>query len=286
MLRTSVRTLKQFVTSQVQVAPELAHTEFESEHAELKSCLTEKDTLRLLSFNIQVGINTQHYRHYVTRGWQHVLPHHGRDENLNRISHLLRDYDLVAIQEADGGSIRSGHINQIEYLARRAGFPFWYQQLNRNLGKFAQHSNGLLSRVDPDILEDHKLPGRFPGRGAIVAKLGHGNAALLVVMMHLSLSSRSRNRQLSYIRELVGDHPKVILMGDMNTHAEQLLDHSPLSNTNLVSVQNNLNTFPSWQPNRALDHILVSNNLLVKNISVVDMPMSDHLPVALELKLL
>ena len=27
--------------------------------------------LRLLSFNIQVGISTERYRHYVTRGWKH-----------------------------------------------------------------------------------------------------------------------------------------------------------------------------------------------------------------------
>ena len=31
--------------------------------------------LRLLSFNIQVGIQTTRYRHYVTNGWKHVLPH-------------------------------------------------------------------------------------------------------------------------------------------------------------------------------------------------------------------
>ncbi len=34
--------------------------------------------LRLLSFNIQVGISTQRYHHYLTRGWQHLLPHAGR----------------------------------------------------------------------------------------------------------------------------------------------------------------------------------------------------------------
>ena len=33
--------------------------------------------LRLLSFNIQVGISTERYRHYLTRGWQHLLPTRG-----------------------------------------------------------------------------------------------------------------------------------------------------------------------------------------------------------------
>src|SRR5262245_2415293 len=30
------------------------------------------DVLRLLSYNIQVGITTRRFRHYVTKGWKHV----------------------------------------------------------------------------------------------------------------------------------------------------------------------------------------------------------------------
>lgn len=74
--------------------------------------------LRLLSFNIQVGINTERYRHYVTRSWQHLLPHAGRTLNLQRIAGLLADFDLVALQEVDGGSLRSGFVNQVERLAQ------------------------------------------------------------------------------------------------------------------------------------------------------------------------
>ena len=115
--------------------------------------------LRLLSFNIQVGISTERYHHYLTRSWQHLLPHAGRASNLQRIGDLLGNYDLVALQEADGGSLRSGYVNQVEQLAQLGAFPYWYQQLNRNLGRFAQHSNGVLSRLEPQGLEDHPLPG-------------------------------------------------------------------------------------------------------------------------------
>src|SRR5688572_32478867 len=91
--------------------------------------------LRLLSFNIQVGISTERYRHYLTRSWQHLLPHTGRSGNLQKIGDLLGDFDLVALQEADGGSLRSGYVNQVEHLAHLGAFPYWYQQLNRNLGR-------------------------------------------------------------------------------------------------------------------------------------------------------
>src|SRR5690606_42079574 len=46
--------------------------------------------VRLLSFNIQVGISTASYRHYFTRSWQHFLPHNERIANMDRIARLLR----------------------------------------------------------------------------------------------------------------------------------------------------------------------------------------------------
>lgn len=239
--------------------------------------------LRLLSFNIQVGNSTEGYRHYLTRGWQHLLPHRGRAGNLQKIGELLADYDLVALQEADGGSHRSGYVNQVEHLAHLGAFPYWYQQLNRNLGRLAQHSNGVLSRLCPSLLEDHPLPGP-PGRGAILLRFGEGADALVVVMMHLSLGPRTRARQLAYIRELIGGYRHQVLMGDMNTHATDLLQHSPLRDLGLLAPQVEA-TFPSWRPQRCLDHILLSPGLVLERVRVLALPISDHLPVAVEIRL-
>ena len=133
--------------------------------------------------------------------------------NLQKIGDLLGDFDLVALQEADGGSLRSGYVNQVEHLAHLGAFPYWYQQLNRNLGRLAQHSNGVLSRLKPWAIEDHPLPGP-KGRGAILLRFGEGPEALVVVMMHLALGARTRSLQLAYIRDLIGGYKHQILMGD------------------------------------------------------------------------
>jgi endonuclease/exonuclease/phosphatase family metal-dependent hydrolase len=239
--------------------------------------------IRLLSFNIQVGISTQRYHHYLTRSWQHLLPHASRAGNLQRIGELLGDYDLVALQEADGGSLRSGYINQVEHLAHLGAFPYWYQQLNRNLGHLAQHSNGVLSRLRPSALEDHPLPGP-PGRGVILLRLGEGENAVAVVMMHLALGARTRTLQLAYIRELIGGYRHQILMGDMNTHANDLLQFSPLRDLGLVAPQVEA-TFPSWRPQRCLDHILLSPELQLERCEVLKLCISDHLPVAVQVRL-
>lgn len=267
-------------------AQERSHP-IEGLHQVTKRAVTtdRRESLNLLSFNIQVGIKTNAYHHYLTRSWQHLLPHRLRNQTLDQIGRLLRQYDLVALQEADGGSIRSGFVNQVEYLADAGHFPYWYQQLNRNLGKLAQHSNGILSRLEPSYVEDHPLPGLIPGRGAILVRFGEGKRALLIIVLHLALGARTQDRQLRYIRELIEDHPHVVLMGDMNNPLEHLLTRPALRGLDLVSAEETLHTYPSWQPRRALDHILISPGLQVRSAQVLDFTISDHRPIAMEIGL-
>ncbi len=238
--------------------------------------------LKLLSFNIQVGIKTSAYRHYFTKGWKHVLPHESRAKNLNRIAELVSGFDVVGLQEIDGGSIRSGFINQVEFLSHAAGFPYWYAQTNRDLGPLAQHGNGLLTRIEPEGLEDHKLPGMIPGRGAVFVRLPYAGDELVIVMLHLSLGKQSREKQLAYVAEQVSHERQVILMGDMNTPMHELLDSSPLKDLNLQPAETVNPTYPAWQPAMALDHVLVSSNLEIKNYDVLNCRISDHLPIAVE----
>src|SRR3990172_8560938 len=87
-----------------------------------------------------------------------------------RIAALIGGFDIVGLQEVDGGSLRSGFINQTEYLAIEGRFPYWNDQTNRNLGKFAQHSPGVLSRLCPAEVIEVKLPGMIPGRGALTGR--------------------------------------------------------------------------------------------------------------------
>lgn len=241
--------------------------------------------LRLLSFNIQTGITTRHYRQYLTQSWRHVLPFAQRSGNLDTIADLVSDYDLVGLQEVDAGSIRSSNINQTEYLAERGRFPFWYDQTNRRLGRFAQHSIGILSRLQPSHVREHKLPGRIPGRGVLLVRYGDSLHGLTVLIVHLALSRRARLHQIGFISELINSERHVILMGDLNCRS-----HSPemdyLINTTLMrEPAHGLNTFPSWRPQRNIDHILVTPTLQVDSAHVLNVPLSDHLPIAMDITL-
>ncbi len=242
--------------------------------------------LRLLSYNIQAGIETDKYRHYITKSWQHVLPSSKRIHNLHRIANTVKDFDIVALQEADGGSLRSGFINQAKFLAHAANFPYWYQQNNRNVGRIAQSGNGLLSRYEPYRLEDHRLPATIPGRGAIIAFYGSPNRPLVFVLLHLSLGQRAQRRQLAYIHEIIQSHTDIILMGDLNCQLETLIAKSRLKHMDLLLPDvNQAPTFPSWRPLRAIDHILVSPSITINQVTVLPHSISDHLPIAMDIKI-
>lgn len=241
--------------------------------------------LRLLSYNIQGGIATSGYRHYVTHSWKHVLPDPERLCNLDRIARLVRDFDLVGLQEVDAGSLRSGFINQTEYLARRAHFPHWYDQTNRKLGMIAQHSIGTLSRLRPNEIVEHKLPGIIPGRGMLIVRFGDNEHGLFLFIVHFALGRRARLQQIRYVSELVCECHHVVLMGDLNCRSNSVEMELLLKNTRLREPTHGLHTFPSWRPYRNIDHILVSPSLQVKRVRALDYPFSDHLPIAMDVAL-
>lgn len=239
--------------------------------------------LRLLSFNMQAGMGIHAPHHYFTRGHRHLLPHARRHEHLDHIARLLAGYDVVGLQEVDGGSLRSGYTHQLAHLAERAGFPWWYQQLNRDLGHLGQYSNGLLSRQAPFAVEAHALPG-LKGRGAILSRFGTPAQPLLVVNVHMALGMRARHTQFGFLAELIGDAPHVVVLGDLNCTAEEW-SRSPLGRRRWVMLGEALHTYPSWKPQRQIDHILVSEGLTVLRAAAVEALLSDHRPLEVELEL-
>jgi endonuclease/exonuclease/phosphatase family metal-dependent hydrolase len=267
---------------------ESAPTRLESEAptgARAASARASGARLRLLSYNIQAGVYTRNFTEYVTKGWKQWLPHRERLLNLNRIAEMLHDYDLVGLQEVDSGSLRSGFVDQTEYLAHRGRFPHWYGQVNRNMGKIAQHSNGMLSRLRPARVMEHRLPG-LPGRGAIVVELATSDGGLLgVCIIHLALGRRARGRQLAYIADLLVQYPYLVVMGDFNCNCESRELRDLMEATELRGPSCEMKTFPSWRPTHNLDHILVSPRIAIDSARVLDYPMSDHLPVSMELHL-
>ena len=239
--------------------------------------------LRLLSANIQAGSSTRGYHDYVARSWSHVLPAGNKRGALDAIAELAGRHDIVGLQEADPGSLRSGFTNQTHYLAQRAGFSYWSHQPNRSVGGVASSANGLLSKLEPREVVNHALPGRVRGRGVLLATFGNGEDALAVAVAHLSLGAQSRRAQVDFIAELLGDHAHAVLMGDFNCDPGQPEMQGLYRHTRLQPPADCVPTFPSWKPQRAIDHVLVTPALRIDAMQALPAAQSDHLALSVEL---
>lgn len=242
--------------------------------------------LRLLTYNMQVGIRSRSRREYFGHGWRHVLPPPHPTRHLEPLVHMISGNDIVAIQEADAGSFRTRSINLLHYLADRAGYSHWHIHNHRSLAPIARHGMGLLSQYKPADIDCRLMPGRIPGRGVAVYRFsGHGSETLTVVVTHLSLGERDRRRQLSFIQSLVEDDRHVVLMGDLNCEPDELHQHPLMRDRGFTRHPRITGTHPSWQPDRLIDHILVTPEIRIVAGGPIDFVWSDHLPLYMEIEL-
>ncbi len=246
--------------------------------------IQQKQRLSLLSYNLQVGINSSRYSDYLTQSWRHLLPDSNRQTNLSRVADWLSDYDIVALQEVDTGSLRSQYINQVEYLAQKAGFPHFHQQQNRNIAGLTAHANGVLTKYKTTQVKLHKLPGRISGRGALEINIESKGYKIKILSVHLALGQRARNSQLAYIANLVKNSDHFVIMGDMNCKKDTVFE--AFKDAKIKVKRNPLisPTYPRWNPKHCYDQIWISENLKIISSKVLNLGVSDHLPISMEIE--
>jgi len=206
--------------------------------------------------------------------------------NLDRVADFIANFDVVGLQEMDAGSLRSNYVDLTAYLSERAGFPHAYSRINRDLGHLAKHALGLLTRLEPATVIMHRLPGAIPGRGAIEARFElEDGSALVLFLVHLALGQRARHTQLDYIAERLCAVEHAVVMGDFNCHQQSREMRQLIARTGLLDPLPGPATYPSWEPRRVFDHILLTPDLGVSDIRVYNVALSDHLPVGVEIEL-
>ena len=105
------------------------------------------------------------------------------------------------------------------------------------------------------------------------------------MLVHLSLGQKARLRQIDYLCDLVGQFDHVILMGDMNCQTDSAEMQQLKRRTGLISSGSPMPSYPSWNPTRRIDHILVSPSIAIEETRVLSHAFSDHLPVAMTISL-
>lgn len=230
-------------------------------------------SIRVLSYNIHHGEGTD-----------------GRVD-LERSAAVIRSArpDLVALQEVDNKTQRTGHVDQTARLAELTGMRAMFcKQLDYEGGDYGQAVLSRLPISEPTI---HWLPGQPDRERRIAAEVTveMGKRKLIFITTHLHHNNAEiRTQQANALNEIfMARTDPVILAGDLNA----LPDSAVLSvlNTSWTSATLNSDsptfTFPSPRPERQLDYVLTrsAKTLLPVSSQVLAEAMaSDHRPLLVE----
>ncbi|HET8659529.1 MAG TPA: endonuclease/exonuclease/phosphatase family protein [Micromonosporaceae bacterium] len=235
------------------------------------------------------------------------IHHGGGTDNrvdLHRIARVVRDADLdvVGLQEVDRHfDARSSFVDQARWLARELNMHLVYGA-NLDLDPFLpgqprrQYGTAILSNAPILDWDNTYLPrfGNHEQRGLLRARINVRGVPVLVYNTHLQHNDAAeRLVQAQAIKQLIGTpYDSVILLGDLNATpaapeiralVEDLVDAWEAAG--LGSGY----TFPSVDPNRRIDYVMQSADVVARTIAVVTSPLavsaSDHLPVVADVAL-
>lgn len=196
-----------------------------------------------------------------------------------------QDPDVVGLIEVDTGSVRSGLVNQAQFIADSLGHYSIYEckygmsSINKMLPVVRKQSNAFLAA--PRV-EGERFHYFETGIKRLIIELELEDCAIFLV--HLSLKFRHRHDQLRYLHGLVKQCTKpVIVAGDFNTFWGDHEIYLFCEAAGLVSAnQQGLPTYPSQSPRRELDFILHSRQISIKRFEIPRVTHSDHLPLVCE----
>jgi endonuclease/exonuclease/phosphatase family metal-dependent hydrolase len=232
------------------------------------------DTVRLLAYNIHHG--------------------EGMDDavDLKRIAAQIRDIDpdLVALQEVDSATARTGRVDQAAELGRLT-------RLQPVFGRFIAYQGGaygmaLLSRWPVVTSENVVLPDGEEPRTALSATLRSPDTGQQVrfVGIHFYRSGEERLAQSTRLqRHLRGHDLPTILAGDFNSRPDSRVMSQLAENWLVVPKGEDHYSFPSYAPDEEIDFILLrpAGAFRVIDQRLLDEPIaSDHRPLVADVILL
>lgn len=245
-----------------------------------------ESSLRLLVYNIRYATGTGPTFHLPLPGAGYLR---SSRRVLRGITQFVRaeNADVVGLIEVDTGSIRSGMVNQADYIAKELGHYTTYQSkystksLNQLVPVVRKQANAFLAAPRVTGERFHYFD---TGIKRLIIELELDEVCVFLV--HLSLKFRHRQYQLRSLHDLIIRSVKpVIVAGDFNTFWGNHEIYLFMRAAGLVSANGQgLPSFPARNPRVELDFILVSKGIDVTDFRVPDVRFSDHRPIVCDFK--
>lgn len=207
---------------------------------------------------------------------------------------IASNADLVALQEVDVNTIRSGKgIHQARELGRLTGMQAYFTKTIDHEG--GDYGVAVLSKLPILDSASYKLPmkegsgGEPRGMSVIKVKVPDGKE-LLFASTHFDLKEANRSLQAEEIKRIFSDQDlPVVLAGDLNAVPES----APISTLNKVFKSTCPDqcpfTIPVTNPSRTIDYIMLRKPdqfQVVSHKVINETYASDHLPVLAEIMLI
>ncbi|MDH5616675.1 MAG: endonuclease/exonuclease/phosphatase family protein, partial [Acidimicrobiia bacterium] len=203
---------------------------------------------------------------------------------------VVRDVDIVAFQEISRGWLIGGSTDLVTWLSEELSMPYvtFFPTTGDPLW-----GNAIMSKYPIVGESTGTLPmeDARPQRGYLAAQIDLGDSEdLLVITTHLADRDARGNPdpsglhvlQVGAILAAWGGRPDTILVGDMNARP-----HTPEMDlvlaAGLVDAWTNGDgegfTAPSTGPNKRVDWMFHTSDLVVESVATIDTHASDHRPV-------
>ncbi|ARM16584.1 MULTISPECIES: endonuclease/exonuclease/phosphatase family protein [Rhizobium] len=222
----------------------------------------------------------------------------GNDRKLDpgRIASVIAEAgaDIVALQEVDVLRRRTGGIDQAHLIASLLKMQAHFHPALSIAEE--QYGDAIITALPTSAVKAGPLPSIGEQRGALSVEVLVGDRKLLVVNTHLGLRGRERIRQMTtllnsgWLRGAMEEPLPCVLCGDFNalpSSATYRLVARSLKDAQLGGKAAPRATFPSRYPLMRLDHIFVTDDLVVKRAAVLQNRLtkvaSDHLPLFAEI---
>lgn len=199
--------------------------------------------------------------------------------------------DIVALQEVDRDTERSGFADQAMEIADGLGLAYSYAA-TRTEGQ-GEYGVALLSRLPFAEVSRVELPENFSWepRVALQATLCTDSGTLDVYNVHADIWPWSSSSQLQYLQERISraQRRSTVVLGDFNATADQA-GPTAFDAEAWFDVLGHMADSPTYMGvpfPRRIDHIFTSADLTdsVQDAGVLRRSASDHFPVWMDIEL-
>lgn len=231
------------------------------------------DTVRVVAYNIKHG-----------RGMD------GRVD-LQRVARLLRglDADVIALQEVDDRTERTGRVDQVAVLAEALGYRGFHGPHRPYQG--GHYGNAVLTRLPVREVRTRPIP---PASGSALAVLEvvvglPSGATASVVSVHLAGSADERMAQAEAVTASFAgaDHP-VVLAGDFNGRPGGPVVTRLAEDWRVATKSGSPYTYPADAPDREIDFVMIRPSdagEVLEHRVVPESMAADHRPLLAVLRL-